>query len=196
MMTAESVNQKPRLRALWIGILPIGFFLLLALLLWRGLGSKPQEVPSALLGRSMPEFSLSKLSDPNANHVPSDFIGSPFLINVWGTWCPSCRIEHSALLALAESGVPILGLNYKDQRNEALAYLEQFGDPFKWSVFDPMGDLGFDLGVTGAPETFLIDEKGIIRYRHVGVITVAQWVRDIQPQFIEFGGKVDAITLE
>jgi len=112
------------------------------------------------------------------------------LLNVWGTWCPSCRDEHADLMWLAEDeGVPIVGLNYKDQRAEAKAWLERLGDPYSTNVYDPEGSLGFDLGVYGAPETFVIGAGGTVLHRHVGVVNKQVWEETLRPLLNQAGGR-------
>lgn len=156
--------------------IPLALFIVLGAFLWKGLSIDPRELPSALLNKPFPTFQVSALRDANKVLTNADFIGQPVLINVWATWCPSCREEHAQLLAIAkEANVPVIGLNYKDDRNAALAWLEQLGDPYKFNIYDERGMLGLDLGVYGAPETYLIDAQGIIRYRHVGIITAEVW---------------------
>ena len=157
--------------------IPLLLFFVLAGFLWKGLSIDPRELPSALLNKPFPEFSLSALRESGYMLTTKDFIGQPVLINVWATWCPSCRQEHEQLLAIAQSGeIPIVGLNYKDESALALQWLQQLGDPYQFNIYDAEGMLGLDLGVYGAPETYLLDRQGIIRYRHVGVLTEQVWL--------------------
>jgi cytochrome c biogenesis protein CcmG/thiol:disulfide interchange protein DsbE len=156
--------------------IPLALFVILGIFLFKGLSIDPRELPSALLNKPFPEFQVPALRDSNKILTTTDFIGQPVLVNVWATWCPSCRQEHNQLLSIAgEANIPIIGLNYKDDRNAALAWLEQLGDPYKFNIYDERGMLGLDLGVYGAPETYLLDAQGIIRYRHVGVVTPEVW---------------------
>ncbi len=156
--------------------IPLALFIVLGAFLWKGLSIDPRELPSALLNKPFPAFQMPALRDADKLLTNADFIGQPLLINVWATWCPACRQEHEQLLAIAkEASIPVIGLNYKDDRNTALAWLEQLGDPYKFNIYDEKGMLGLDLGVYGAPETYLLDAQGIIRYRHVGVITAEVW---------------------
>ncbi|WLD56965.1 DsbE family thiol:disulfide interchange protein [Salinispirillum sp. LH 10-3-1] len=134
-----------------------------------------ETLPSTLIGRSLPAFELQSLYDENETLTNADIIGEPFLFNVWGSWCPSCRIEHPVLNDLAADGVRIVGLNYRDSRDGGLDWLERLKNPYVMNVFDPLGMLGFDLGITGAPETFFVDAEGIVRHRHVGVIDHRVW---------------------
>lgn len=162
--------------------LPFLLFIPLGLLLVAGLRIDPQKLPSALLDKPVPPFSLPQLADSRRVLTRADLLGSRTLINVWATWCPSCRAEHPWLLKLArEYGVRIVGLNYKDERPAALAWLERYEDPYVFNIFDAQGRLGLDLGVYGAPETFVVDSGGVIRYKHVGVINETVWREAILP---------------
>ena len=159
--------------------LPLLLFVPLALLLLKALQLDPQKLPSALLGKPIPVFELPALAEPERLLTREDVLGQKALINVWATWCPSCRVEHPWLLTLAQQyGVRIVGLNYKDQRAAAQAWLARDGDPYAVNIFDEQGRLGQDLGVYGAPETFVVDSKGIVRFKHVGVVNEAVW-RDV-----------------
>ena len=157
--------------------IPLLLFMVLGLFLLKGLSIDPRELPSALLNKPFPEFKVASLRDSKRMLTKADFGGRPLLINVWATWCPSCRQEHQQLLKIAmETNTPIIGLNYKDQRDTALLWLQQLGDPYQFNIYDESGMLGLDLGVYGAPETYVLDAKGIIRYRHVGVVTPQAWL--------------------
>lgn len=162
--------------------LPLGAFLTLVILLVRGLSLDPTELPSARLGDAVPSFNLPVLDSPQLRS-PEDWRGEPALINVWATWCFSCRVEHPYLLQLAEQGVTIYGLNYKDEPVKASQWLIDLGNPYTETVVDELGDLGLDLGVYGAPETYVIDSDGIIRHRHVGVVNEQVWAEQLQPFF-------------
>lgn len=156
--------------------IPLGLFFILAIFLWKGLSIDPTELPSALLGQPFPTFKVTSLKDPQKILSNVDIIGQPVLINVWATWCPSCRKEHAQLLKIAQDNkIPVIGLNYKDNQEAALNWLTQLGDPYLFNIYDDDGMLGLDLGVYGAPETYLLDKNGIIKYRHVGVITEEIW---------------------
>ena len=170
--------MAPRLKL----FLPLLVFAVLAIFLFRGLWLDPREVPSALVGRPVPEFSLPSLTAARLLS-PVDFSGQVGLLNVWATWCPSCRVEHPYLAQLAEAGVPIYGLNYKDQDTAALQWLQELGDPYQFNIVDREGSLGLDLGVYGAPETYLIDAFGIIHYRHVGVVDEGVWRSTLEPLY-------------
>lgn len=153
-------------------LLPLAIFLILAGFLAIGLNRDPREVPSPLVDKPAPMFSLPQLSDTTAKLSPADLRGQVWLFNVWASWCVACRIEHPLLVELAKQGtVPLIGLNYKDQRADALAWLKQHGDPYKLSVADTEGLVGIDYGVYGVPETFVIDKYGVIRHKHIGPVT-------------------------
>ena len=152
--------------------LPLGVFLLLALFLAVGLTLNPREVPSPLIGKTAPAFELPQLHEPARRFSPAEMQGKVWLLNVWASWCVSCRDEHPLLVELARSRVvPVYGLNYKDKRDEALRWLRQFGDPYVLSVIDADGRIGIDYGVYGVPETYVIDKAGVIRYKYIGPIT-------------------------
>lgn len=156
--------------------IPLLLFIILGVFLWKGLSIDPRKLPSALLNKPFPEFKLPALQAPERNLSKQDFLGQPVLVNVWATWCPSCRQEHQQLLAIAQSeAIPIIGLNYKDERDLALEWLQQLGNPYQFNIYDSDGMLGLDLGVYGAPETYLLDAQGVIRHRHVGVLSPEAW---------------------
>lgn len=163
--------------------IPLIIFAVLAVLFWRGLSLDPTEMPSARVNKPVPEFSLPTVADPEAQITQDIFQGQVSLLNVWATWCAACRIEHPFLVKLAEQGVPIYGVDYKDDVAEAQKWLEQLHDPYELSVVDAEGRLGLDLGVFGAPETYVIDKQGVIRHRHVGVVDQRAWDEEIGPLF-------------
>jgi len=151
---------------------PLGIFTILVVFLGIGLSLDPRHVPSPLIGKPIPKFNLQSVSVPAQDITTADLHGQVFLLNVWASWCAACVAEHPLLVELAGSGtVDIVGLNYKDTREDAMAWLRKNGDPYRLSLRDPVGDLGLDLGVYGVPETFLIDAEGIIRYKHIGPLT-------------------------
>lgn len=149
-------------------------FVVLALFLMRGLQLDPREMPSALIDKPLPEFQLGQLGTDKVVQR-GDVIGNVTLFNVWATWCVSCRMEHPYLQKLADEGVPIVGINYKDESISAIKWLRDLGNPYRINIEDIEGTLGLDMGVFGAPETYLVDAQGIIRYRHVGVINERIW---------------------
>lgn len=158
------------------------FFLMLGLLLF-GLGRDPNMVPSALVNRQVPEFVLPDL-DANASLITSEELtGKISIINFWATWCPPCHVEHPYLVEISQSepDVTFIGVNYKDDVDEARLFLEEKGTPFAKVIVDLDGRLGIDFGVAGAPETFIVDSFGMIRYRHVGVINHQIWEETFKP---------------
>jgi len=156
----------------WRRSIPLGIFLVLVAFLWVGLGRDPSVVPSPLIGKPAPAFRLAQLHKPNEALQTDDLKGKVWLLNVWASWCVSCREEHPLLLQLAKAKiVPVYGLDYKDKTEHALAWLAQNGDPYTASIVDPDGRVGIDYGVYGVPETFLIDKAGIVRYKQVGPLT-------------------------
>ncbi|WP_248796741.1 DsbE family thiol:disulfide interchange protein [Pseudomonas sp. MWU13-2105] len=158
----------------WLMVLPLAAFLLMAVFLYRGLYLDPSELPSAMIGKPFPAFALPSVQGDKQLSV-ADLQGKPALVNVWGTWCISCRVEHPVLNKLAQQGVLIYGVNYKDDNAEALKWLKDFHNPYQLNIRDDQGSLGLDLGVYGAPETFFIDAKGVIRHKYVGVIDETVW---------------------
>lgn len=165
-------------------LVPLALFLVLTLFLYRGLFLKPEELPSALIGKPVPNFSLPAVEGQNLV-TPKDLLGRPALLNVWATWCVSCKVEHPVLNRLASQGVVIHGVNYKDDNAAARRWLTEFLNPYQLNIQDAEGRLGLDLGVYGAPETFLIDKKGIIRHKFVGVITDQVWREQLAPLYQE-----------
>jgi len=165
----------------WMFIIPFILFLAVAAFLFKGLGNDPSQLPSTLLGQPVPAFSLPSLADPNRILTEKDLHGKPVLLNVWATWCPTCLAEHGELQRLAGEGVRIIGVNYKDYRQAAETFLANHGNPYEHVIFDEKGDLGLDLGVYGAPETFVIDAQGIIRYRLVGMVTAQVYQEKLKP---------------
>jgi len=157
----------------WRWTIPLAIFVVLLAFLWTGLGRDPSVVPSPLIGKPAPAFRLAQLHKPEASLQPDDLKGKVWLLNVWASWCVSCREEHPLLLQLAKSDLlPIYGLDYKDKTEQALGWLRQNGDPYTASIIDADGRVGIDYGVYGVPETFLIDKAGIIRYKQIGPLTV------------------------
>lgn len=163
-------------------LLPLAVFLAVALFLYRGLFLNPSELPSALIGKPFPGFSLPAV-EGGETISQDDLKGKPALVNVWATWCVSCRVEHPVLNKLAQLGVTIHGVNYKDENAAAQKWLAEFHDPYQLNIDDAHGSLGLDLGVYGAPETFLIDKDGIIRHKFVGVIDERVWREQLAPLY-------------
>jgi cytochrome c biogenesis protein CcmG, thiol:disulfide interchange protein DsbE len=152
-------------------VLPLVAFFALVGLLWVGLSLDPRALPSPLIGREAPSFDLPELRDPNTRFASADMLGKPALINVWASWCVTCRQEHPMLAELGRLGVPVYGLNYKDTRADALRFLARYGDPYEAIGFDESGLVGIDWGVYATPESFLMDRHGMIRFKHIGMIT-------------------------
>jgi cytochrome c biogenesis protein CcmG/thiol:disulfide interchange protein DsbE len=153
-------------------LIPLAIFGILVGFLFAGLWLNPREVPSPLIGKQAPAFRLPELNAPDRRFANADMRGQVWLLNVWASWCVSCREEHPLLVDFARSKlVPVVGLNYKDNPDDARAWLRQFGDPYRLSIMDSDGRLGIDYGVYGVPETFLIDKAGVIRYKQIGPIT-------------------------
>ena len=145
-------------------------------------GKDIKALDSALIGKSVPDFSLPSLQDASRLLSKEDLKGKAGLLNVWATWCPSCRVEHPHLNKIAASGdAPVFGLNYKDEREAAKQWLDKLGNPYQFNIFDSEGRLGFDLGVYGAPETFVIDKNAMVRMKHVGVVDDKVWHEKIKP---------------
>ncbi len=163
-------------------LIPLGIFIALAALLFYGLGLDPRTVPSPLVDKPAPAFALQSLKDPGQTLTQEVLRGKVSLVNVWASWCPSCRQEHGELMQIAhEQGIQVIGFNWKDTRPEALQMLRQYGDPYAAILFDPDNKAGIDWGVYGAPETFVVDGEGIIRHKRIGPIDRAVWESEILP---------------
>jgi cytochrome c biogenesis protein CcmG, thiol:disulfide interchange protein DsbE len=191
-------------------LLPLGLFIVLVVFLAIGLNLNPREVPSPFIGKPAPDFRLAQLEDPNRTISPKDMQGKVWLLNVWSSWCISCRQEHPVLVNLAKRNVvPIVGLNYKEVRGDggvdaasmpladettlarrrAEQWLAQRGNPYLMSVMDIDGRAGIDYGVYGVPETFLIDKAGIIRHKHTGPVTPEALEKKLLPLIRELDAK-------
>jgi cytochrome c biogenesis protein CcmG/thiol:disulfide interchange protein DsbE len=171
--------------------IPLLLFIVVGVFLWRGLSLDPSALPSALVGKPLPAFNLEDLQHEGALLTSANLPSGPLLLNVWATWCPSCRQEHAQLAAIAAEGkIKIVGLNYKDDRFQAQQWLQSLGDPYFFNLFDPLGKLTMDLGVYGTPETYLIDAKRTIRYRQVGVMTPQVWA-EMQTILAETGSTAE-----
>ena len=153
-------------------ILPLLVFAGMVVLFIIGMQMDPRRVPSPLIGKPLPAFNLKQLHDQQQSLDNESLLGEVVLINFWASWCVSCRYEHPLLLEYASKGkAGVYGMNYKDAREDALGWLDQYGDPYKLSAFDPEGRTGIDFGLYGVPETYVIDREGIIRYKHIGPIS-------------------------
>lgn len=172
--------------------LPLMLFLALAAIfivqiMRNAHGDNSDSLASALIGKPAPAFDLPSLTDSTRRYGPSVLRdGKPLLLNVWATWCPTCRAEHAFLTSLAAQGIRVVGIDYQDDRLKAINWLTVLGNPYALSLYDGDGMLGLDLGVYGAPETFLIDGQGIIRYRHAGALDASVWQREVQPLFEKY----------
>ena len=163
-------------------LIPVGLLLALVAFFYVGLGRDKQTLPSPLIGKPAPEFSLPRVGDTTQSVSSRDYAGQPYVLNVWATWCVGCRQEHDALLEIASRGeVPIVGLNWKDDMQLAQQWLRELGNPYVATAFDEEGRVAIDWGVYGAPETFLIDAKGNVIHKHVAPLTVEIWERDFAP---------------
>ena len=154
--------------------IPLDLFLELGAIFYLQLGKNTQYMPSALVGEKVPDFTLVSL-ETDQLVTQEDLPDGPYLINFWGTWCPACHLEHPFLVELADEGVIIIGIDYKDEKNLAQQWLVQKGNPYANVLMDEIGHFGVDMGVTGAPETFVVDRSGMIVYRHQGVINAQNW---------------------
>ncbi len=160
-------------------LLPLVIFLVMVGFLFIGLNLDPREVPSPLVGKPAPQFSLPRLDNPEQVFSGKDMLGKVWLLNVWASWCGACKEEHPLLVSLAKTGfVPVVGMDYKDTRDEALQWLAQGGNPYMTTIMDVDGRVGINYGVYGVPETYVIDKKGIIAYKKTGPITM-QSLREV-----------------
>jgi cytochrome c biogenesis protein CcmG/thiol:disulfide interchange protein DsbE len=158
--------MKPRL------FIPLILFLLLVIFLAVGLSRDPREVPSPLIGKPAPTFEIGQLAEPQKMFSPESMKGRVWMLNVWASWCVACREEHPLLMEFSKTKtLPIIGLDYKDQRADAITMLSREGNPYTLSAFDGDGHVGIDYGVYGVPETYIIDKAGVIRYKNIGPIT-------------------------
>ncbi len=163
-------------------LVPLAIFALLVAFFAVGLTRDPREVPSPFIDKPAPAFRLEQLHQPRSTFAPEEMKGKVWLLNVWASWCVACRVEHPLLVDLSRRKVvPIVGLNYKDKREDGKAWLARFGDPYVLSAYDIEGKVGIDYGVYGVPETFLIDRQGVIRYKQIGPITPEVLEKKILP---------------
>lgn len=182
--------------AMWRYFVPVAVFAVLAAFFYGGLFRNPSAITSPLLGKPVPEFSLPSVRDPDTTVGSKDLTGKIALVNVWGTWCVECRHEHAFLLELADSGVPIYGLNINDERAAAIEWLDRLGDPYVDSAYDEDGTVAVDWGVYGAPETFLIGPEGTILHKHITPLTPAVWRRDFLPVILETCGTLPCPSVD
>lgn len=168
--------------------LPLVIFFVLVGFFAKGLFLNPREVPSPFIGRTAPAFTLPLVGDASAAFSPADMRGRVWMLNVWAPWCVSCRYEHPLLMQIAQSGrVPIVGLNWKDKKREAEALLDRTGNPYVAVPEDLDGKVGINYGVTGTPETYLIDKQGVVRMKHIGPISPEVWADKFEPKLKELG---------
>jgi len=159
---------------------PFCVFVAMSVFLVQGIGQDPRQIPSVLLDKPAPAFQLAELQNPAKTFGPKDMLGQVWVLNVWASWCVSCRAEHALLTNLAGT-VPVYGLDYKDDRDAALEFLQAFGNPYAITVQDAEGRVGMDYGVYGVPETYVIDADGVIRYKQIGALTSEVLERVIVP---------------
>ncbi len=163
-------------------LLPFIIFVVIISFFWQGLNKDPHKVPSVLIGKPVPGFKYASLEHADKSITNQVFLGHVSLLNVWATWCISCRAEHPVLMDIAQSNrVVLYGLNYKDDRNAAIDWLAKFGNPYRDIIFDHKGELAINFGVYGSPETFVIDRNGVIRYKYIGPISPTAWEEEILP---------------
>jgi len=171
-------------------ILPFVIFMIVAVFLFVGLGLNPHEVPSPLVGKPAPAFSLPQLHEPDKQFSLQDMKGKVWLFNVWASWCTACEQEHPLFMEISRRNlVPLYGMDYKDKREDGMAWLQQHGNPYTLVVSDAEGRVGIDYGVYGVPETYLIDKQGVIRYKHIGVVTERDLSETILPLVKELQAK-------
>lgn len=171
-------------------ILPFVIFMIVAAFLFIGLGLNPHEVPSPLVGKPAPAFSLPQLHEPEKHFSLQDMKGKVWLFNVWASWCTACEYEHPLFMELSRRNlVPLYGMDYKDKREDGLAWLQKHGNPYTLVVSDAEGRVGIEYGVYGVPETYLIDKQGVIRYKHIGMVTEKDLSEKILPMVKELQAK-------
>ena len=186
-MSQQAENQEPQTPEVqkpkrWVYLMPLGLFVVLMVFFFYGLGLNPRLIPSPLIGQPTPEFALPKLSNPEELFQQTDLKGEVSLLNIWATWCTSCRQEHPVLMKIAESKqVPIYGLYYKDDPALGVSWLNDYGNPYQENAVDVDGKVGIEWGAYGTPETFVIDQQGIIRHKHVGPISWHEWENELLP---------------
>ena len=167
-------------------LVPLVVFLALAALLGVSLTLNPRALPSTMINKPAPDFTLNLLYAPETTFSPQDYQGQRWVLNVWASWCVACRYEHPLLNDIAnKTNIPLVGLNYKDQPSDARKWLEERGNPYRKSPMDTAGNAGIDWGVYGVPETFVIDESGLVIYKHTGPITAEIVNREILPLFAD-----------
>lgn len=175
---------------MWRFLIPAVLFAALVTFFFLGLNRDKETLPSPLIGKAAPAFALPQVQDASRTVGNAEFTGKPYVLNVWATWCVGCRQEHQALLEIAQRNeVPIIGLNWKDDREKALQWLQQLGNPYAENAFDGEGRVAIDWGVYGAPETFLVDARGRVIHKHIAPLTLEIWEREFVP-LLRQGGAV------
>lgn len=173
-----------------LAILPLILIGLITVILWRGMGLHPNQIPTPLLNKALPIFKISTLADKNSYFTAENLKGHITLLNVWATWCEACRAEHAFLLQLAETeNIEIAGLDYKDDPRTARDWLQKNGNPYFIIGSDTAGSTAIDWGVYGTPETFILDKHGIVRYKHIGPLTEAVWQEKLKPLIDKLQGE-------
>jgi len=163
-------------------LIPLIIFVVVCGFLTIGLNLDPKKVPSPLINKPIPSFTLNQLINSEKKFTNRDLLGKVWLLNIWASWCPACRDEHPLLMEIAKNNsIPIIGLNWKDDKKAAINVLKKTGNPYQLSIFDPNNKVGIDFGVYGAPESFIIDKKGIIRYKHIGPLNSKTWYNQLLP---------------
>jgi len=175
-------NKSQQSKNILFPLFSISAFIITIVFFYWLIGEDKTELPSQLIGRSTPEFKVEDVYDSSIIHTEKEFAGKIVLVNVWASWCPSCYIEHPYWKQHAKNkDITLVGLNYRDKKEKALKFLRQQGDYYQWNLFDENGRLGIEFGVYGAPETYLIDKKGKVRYRHVGIVNTKVFNEIILP---------------
>lgn len=183
MSEQAGLQETPGSNLKRVMLIPLAVFLVLIVILATGFRLEdPHLLPSVLIDRPFPEFELKELHDPERLITELDLKGEVALVNVWATWCPNCLVEHPELMRIAhEEGVPIYGINYNDDPEKARLWLERHGNAYRFNMVDDEGKLGIDLGIYGAPETFLIDANGVIQFKQVGIVSPELWRNTLKP---------------
>lgn len=179
-----------RKKQLWF-LIPLVLFLVIIALFYTRLGKDTTVVTNTSLNRALPSFSLPSLGNQTQTITQAQLPKEPYLLNVWASWCVTCKVEHPFLLQMAKAGIPIVGINYKDETNDALAYLNTHEDPFTINVQDKDGSFGIDLGLTGVPESFVVDATGNVRQHILGEINEARYNKQVLPCMTALREKAD-----
>ncbi|HIG41542.1 MAG: DsbE family thiol:disulfide interchange protein [bacterium] len=189
----SALNPPARQTLNKILLIPLAVFFVLVFILAIGFRLEDAHLlPSQLIDRPFPEFELAELHDEQRTLTVRDLQGEVSLVNVWATWCPNCVIEHPELTRISnDEGVPLYGINYNDDSAKARAWLQRYGNPYRFNIVDNEGKLGIDLGVYGAPETFVVDASGVIQYKHVGEVSTRVWEETLEPLILHLRGQLE-----